>query len=89
MPEKFWMRLFWCLILIIAGGGLYLLNNRWGSLAGGWNVQFDFEKHIPFIPWTILIYFLIFPYLAMPIFIVSKYSDYFKVIGGYFLITLV
>lgn len=87
--EHFWKRLFWCGILLVAGGGLYLANNYLGSIIGGWKIQFGFEKHLPLVAWTIAIYFLIFPYLATPIFTVTKYADYLKVIHGYFFITIV
>lgn len=89
MTENFGKRIFWCMALTVVGGGLYLLNNHWGSIAGGLNVQRAFEKNIPFISWTILIYYLIFPYLAMPVFTVPKYGDFCKVICGYFVITAV
>lgn len=65
------------------------MANSWGRLIGGWNIQFEFEKYIPFIPWMLLIYFLIFPYLATLIFTVPKYQDFFKAVCGYFLITIV
>jgi len=75
--------------LIVVGGGSYLLANNWGGTVGGWNIQLEFERHIPFIPATIFIYWLIFPYLATPVFTVKKYEDFFKVICGYLVTTFV
>ena len=88
-PEEFYKRVYWCSVLMVIGGGLYLLANSWGRVMGSYNIQFNFEKKIPFIPWTIFIYYLIFPYLATAIFTVPKYRDFFRVVGGYWLITFV
>ncbi|MFC1612630.1 phosphatase PAP2 family protein [Patescibacteria group bacterium] len=87
MIENFQKRVFWCVAFIFVGGGLYLLMNKYGSLSDAYYVQFEFEKYIPFIPWTIIIYFLIFPYLSLPVFLVKRYKDFFKVVLGLWGIT--
>ncbi|MBU4421675.1 phosphatase PAP2 family protein [Patescibacteria group bacterium] len=88
-PEGLGKRIFWCIVFAVIGGGLYLLANSWGRIIGAFDIQFKFEKNIPFIPWTILVYYLVFPYLASVILTVSRYEDFLKVVSGYWLIILV
>lgn len=87
MTEKFGKRIFWCIAFIVVGGVFYLFTNNNASTSGAVDVQSGFEVYIPFVPWMIVVYYLIFPYLSLPIFLVKKYKDFFKVVIGLWIVT--
>lgn len=75
---------------VLLGGGLYLLANNYGNKMEAYNIMIDLDNAIPFIPEAIIIYLLIFPFfLAAPVFLVKKYSDFQHVIDAYLLLIIV
>ena len=88
MIEKKRKRFFWLLAFLIIGGGIYTLLNGRAGFVGAYNIQLDFEKYIPFMPWTIFIYYLIAPYFVS-IFFIEKHKDFLKVILGLWIIVVV
>lgn len=74
-----------CAAAVGAMGGIaYLAANAWASLAGAKDIQFGFEKNIPFVPEAVFIYLLIFPFFLAPVFLIEKYRDFLLVAGVYF-----
>jgi len=77
--EKKGKRFLWLILLGGVGGIWYLAANAWGKLLGATDVQFNFENCIPFVPNAIFAYFLIFPFLLTPVFLVKKYNDFISI----------
>lgn len=56
-----------------------MFANLWGNLWDAANISTRLDAQIPFIPGFVFIYLLIFPFLALPIFLVEKFDDFLLV----------
>lgn len=89
MIEKKLKRI-WLLFLVgVLGGIAYIFANYWGSLLGAMDIQFNFERNIPFVPEAIVAYLLFFPFMLTPVFTVKKYGDFVVVVGAYAILIFV
>lgn len=88
MIEQKFKRTFWMAITIALNGLLYLGANEWGQEFGALNMETLWDRQVPFVPNAIITYFLIFPFLATPLFLVRKYDDFVAVLWAYFTLTL-
>jgi len=83
LPEKIGRRIILTSVIGALGGLGYLMSNWVGLLWGAWEISFDFEKNIPFVPGFVYFYVLVYPLLVSPVFTVKKYEDFLDVILGY------
>lgn len=88
MIERKRKRILWFIVFFVIGGVIYMFLNGRAGLVGAHNIQFDFEKHIPFMPWTIFVYYLIAPYIAAAV-LIEKYKEFLKIILGFWIIVFI
>ena len=67
----------------------YVLPNRLTAHSGATNVQFDFERHIPLVPETVVAYLAIFPYVILSFYNIQNYRQFRNAVFAIFVIGFV